>query len=349
MSKNIFITGATGSLGFNLLVRLLKKSSVKLFILVHADSLRFAQERMRGLFESEGIQIEEHQNIVLYSGKIESEFLGLQKNIYEFLAEEIDEIFHCAALTGFNLPYNIIKEVNVVGTKNILEFAKKSKIKKVNYISTTFILGNKDHLLLEGELRLGQKFSNSYEQSKYEAEILVHEYRDKGININVFRPSVIVGRYSDGKILNFKLMYETIYLCSRDIVTILPCARNLVHNLIPVDLAANMILVLSKVGYNDTFHIVSPNNTECGHFFKLAAKYFEFQLPRAVSQDNFERFNKSQIVRIMIAPFLPYLMYQGKYSFEMTKKVLDDLGEKTYFLDDDFYLRMFHFYKAQAF
>ena len=49
-------------------------------------------------------------------------YVKSEKNI-NLLRKNVDEIFHCAASTKFNLPLTEIRKINVNGTKNILDLA----------------------------------------------------------------------------------------------------------------------------------------------------------------------------------------------------------------------------------
>ena len=56
------------------------------------------------------------RNFIVLEGDIVKENLGLNRKLMSLLKKEIDEIFHCAAVTKFNWPLNKIRKVNVGGT-----------------------------------------------------------------------------------------------------------------------------------------------------------------------------------------------------------------------------------------
>ena len=81
-------------------------------------------------------------------------------------------------------------------TRNALALAHLLKVKALHYVSTAYVAGTVVGRVMEGALP-ATGFNNSYEKSKFEAEKLV---RECGIPYTIYRPSIIVGRLSDGLI-----------------------------------------------------------------------------------------------------------------------------------------------------
>ena len=97
----------------------------------------------------------------------------------------MDAVIHCAIGS---------KEVNVNGTKNLLEAALKHRIKKFIHFSTVDIYGD-----MEGEITESAPLSYSgrvYGDTKIDAEKICWEYGKKGIPIVVLRPSIVYGPYT---------------------------------------------------------------------------------------------------------------------------------------------------------
>ena len=76
-----------------------------------------------------------------------------------------------AAITDLNWPLEEVRNINVHGTKSVLDFAvlckKDGSLKKVNHISTVYVVGAKRCKFKESDLDVSQKFNNTYEQTKY--------------------------------------------------------------------------------------------------------------------------------------------------------------------------------------
>ena len=114
----------------------------------------------------------------------------------KLLLEDIDTIYHPAAL--FNLCMNLdpLKEVNVDGTVNLLSEAEKAGVRKVINWSSSSIYGCWEEPEFRGEdyeLRL-EDMLNDYAKSKFLQEIAAHEFDDQnGIRITSVRPANIYG------------------------------------------------------------------------------------------------------------------------------------------------------------
>lgn len=85
-------------------------------------------------------------------------------------AVDVSMIFHCAASTEFsdnNTEQSL--QVNVEGTRNILELAAKLNV-PLCYVSTAYIVGARAGVAKEDETDIAQTFNNVYERTKCKAE-----------------------------------------------------------------------------------------------------------------------------------------------------------------------------------
>lgn len=346
--KNIFITGSTGFLGSHILRQILLQDSSKLHLLIRGKNEEEVEKKGLAVLEKaiEGKPTEKIlKRINLIRGDVSEIDLGLSKEILRKLFSNVNEIYHCAAMTGFRIPLAVIRKVNVVGTENILKFAIRCKqIRRLNYISTAFIVGNKDCVFSENDFEIGQKFNNTYEQTKFEAEKLAHNYKKKGLKISIFRPSVIVGEYYSGETTNFRMFYEPLHFLSLELFKEVPVDLEVEHNLVPIDAVAKAIYILAENEKNeDVYHIVSPDNIKCYYFMDLAAKFFGYKNPKWVPLDKsvLERFTPIQ--KRIIAPFIPYFNYRVKFSSSKTENVLKKYKFEYPEINEQFINRLFNF------
>jgi len=104
------------------------------------------------------------------------------------------QVYHTAALAKMwcrdkNDYYNI----NVVGTRNVLELAGESGVNKIVYTSTCGVWGPTiKHPMNENDPRI-DGFAIDYERTKYLAEIEARIYSAKGLNIVTVNPSRVYG------------------------------------------------------------------------------------------------------------------------------------------------------------
>ncbi len=98
-----------------------------------------------------------------------------------------------------------IFNINVNGTKNVLQASFKNKVKRLIFISSTAVYGiPKKHPILEDDPLVGV---GPYGQSKIEAEKLCWQYINKGLNITIIRPKTFVGSYRLGV---FEILFDWI-------------------------------------------------------------------------------------------------------------------------------------------
>jgi len=191
--KTILVTGATGSLGKLLTRNLLERDDARLVFLVRAASDADARARV----ETIGA-LPEHAEV--YASDLLQPRLGLADSRYRDLAERVTCILHSAASTRFNSPLEEARINNVETTRQVLAFAGDcSHITRFGYLSTALVAGKRIGLIKEDEFEHSAGFNNTYQQSKYEAEMLV---RASGLPVVVFRPPLVYSPDESRKIGN---------------------------------------------------------------------------------------------------------------------------------------------------
>ena len=128
------------------------------------------------------------------------------KNVQFFLGNVLDIVKIEEAMTGCNYVFHLagcvkactkkpdtFYKINVLGTKNVLETARKLSIKKMIITSTAGIFGpSTDGIITETTIRNIDYF-NEYEKTKSQAEEIALEYAMKGQNIVIVNPTRIYG------------------------------------------------------------------------------------------------------------------------------------------------------------
>src|SRR5712691_4044344 len=101
----IFLTGATGFLGMEILSRFLERSERHVYALVRARDDAASTERLRSVIEDlcgDGDAYRDRWTAV--AGDIETAGLGLGAARRQELAQEVSEVIHGAASVSFSLP-----------------------------------------------------------------------------------------------------------------------------------------------------------------------------------------------------------------------------------------------------
>jgi thioester reductase-like protein len=130
-----------------------------------------------------------------------------------WIAHHCHAIVHAAASLTFvgSDPQREPWLTNVEGTRRVLDLCRRCEIRQFHYISTAYVCGLREGLILETELDLGQPMSNDYERSKLEAEKLVHRAALPQ-PATVYRPSIIVGDSQTGYTSGFHGFYAMVKL-----------------------------------------------------------------------------------------------------------------------------------------
>lgn len=199
----IFLTGITGLVGSAFTVALLqKRKDIKIVTLARKGAVRSAQKRVEDIITDQckfdGCP-EAAQDILKSIEVIEGDVVDLdpQEMAADEMLQGVNVIFHCAADVNLGKdPEGKIHRINYGGTERMVMLAKLLNVKEFHYVSTAYVAGRLKGRAMESD-PVNSGFNNSYEKSKFEAESLV---RHAGIPFTIYRPSIITGRLSDGRI-----------------------------------------------------------------------------------------------------------------------------------------------------
>jgi thioester reductase-like protein len=268
----VLLTGATGFLGHYLLRDLLLNGQ-RVVVLVRSP------ERLVTIldFWSHHLHFSLPQPIILH-GDLNLPNLGLGQADRRWLARQCRAVVHAAASTSFRSsddgePWR----TNVEGTSNLLELICAAGISAWHQVSTAFVCGHRHGTIFETDLECGQEFHNVYERSKYEAERLVRG--ERGLNVSVYRPSVIVGDSHTGYTSSYAGLYRFLELgarlagAGRVLPLRLPLTGEEPCDLVPVDWVAQAIVTLSarRECHGQTFHLTARPPASAGFIQETAA------------------------------------------------------------------------------
>jgi dihydroflavonol-4-reductase len=167
------VTGATGFIGGNV-VRALVSGGHQAKALVRPEST---------LINLQGTGVETALGDVTDRQSIASALDGC------------DAVIHCAAVYSFwSSAPDRIYEVNVEGTKNVLEEAARAKVNRVVYTSTvSTVKFHRDRSATEEDHPEPSELTGHYKKSKYLAEKVALEKAEKGLPVVVVNPTYPVG------------------------------------------------------------------------------------------------------------------------------------------------------------
>ena len=100
--------------------------------------------------------------------------LGLSGAEVRKLASEVAVIHHCAAITYLGVERRVAEQVNVGGTREVLELAALApSLERLVHWSTSLVSGARRGYVLEEELTAPAGFRNVIEETRFRAERLV--------------------------------------------------------------------------------------------------------------------------------------------------------------------------------
>jgi thioester reductase-like protein len=261
LGRGTFLTGGTGFLGGEVLARLLERDERPVYVLVRAGSDEEADARLGALVES--LLGGEHwsRRAIAVRGDVTNAWLGIGSARRDWLAERIGRIIHCAASVSFTMGLDESREINVAGTRRVVELAqlceRRGGLEEFVHVSTAYVAGTHAGTYTEADLDVGQDFRNAYERTKFEAERMVRE-RAWGLPVQVVRPSIVVGDSATGWTPTFNVLYGPMKAFSRGAYPAIPARRSAPVDVVPVDYVADSILALSgRPG--TTYHLTASD------------------------------------------------------------------------------------------
>lgn len=237
--KKVIVTGATGLLGTNVIIKLLK-NGYSVIALVRKESKYLG---------------EENENLKWVEANLSSDLSQYLKNV--------DFVIHIAAETRMNLlTYNEYRKVNYEWTVELFNQAQKYGVKKFLFISSanTLGFGSKADPGSE-EKRQKYPFTQSwYAQSKLEAE----NYLLRNANnteVIILNPTFMIGAH-DSKPSSGKLIF---WAWKKKLIFYPKGGKNFVH----VEDVANGVVNALEKGKNGEKYLLANENLSYIDFFRI--------------------------------------------------------------------------------
>lgn len=256
----VLLTGATGFLGMEVLVRLLQREDVEVVAVVRARDDEHAAERLRATLATlSGGALEARSRVRAVAGDVATEGLGLGAGHARSLQQEVEYVVHCAASVGFDLPEPEALAVNTRGTAHVLALAADmTRLERLLHVSTAYVAGRLWGVFRERDLERGQSFRNSYERSKFEAERLLAASAGE-LPLLVARPSIVVGDSRSGWTPVFNVLYWPLRAFARGLIVDAPVDPSGILDVVPVDYVADALahLLLDAPALEGPVHLVA--------------------------------------------------------------------------------------------
>jgi nucleoside-diphosphate-sugar epimerase len=255
----------------------------RVLVTVRPTQGRSAQERIADLlarmYGDEAEREKAARRVTPLEFDLASDEPTLSEDLRQKLAGCRCRVIHGAANVALDHSLEDAENINVGGTRRMLDLARAiaetAALERFGYIGTAFVAGEREGVILEEELDVGQRFHNTYEQSKCQAEALVRSYRDR-LPISIFRPSVIAGHSVTGFTTSFKTLYWPLKVFTSGLVVCIPGDPDSFYDLVPVDFVAESLLhILERPdSVGRCYHLTAGRTVSLDRAVRLTAEFF---------------------------------------------------------------------------
>ena len=268
----VFITGFPGFIAGRLVARLAADEPEFILLVqpafrarAEADVARLAAElgRPAGAFR-------------LVTGDITAPHLGLSAADAADAQTRTTLLFHLAAIYDLAVPREPAWRVNVEGTQNVNAFARTlPHLQCYHYISTCYVAGLREGLIMENELRHEAGWRNFYEETKYLAEVEVDNLKGE-IPLTIHRPAVVCGDSVTGETAKYDGVYYLIRYLQKwpRLLSGLNIGNDTVRiNLVPVDFVVEALVALARDPHaiGQTLQLADPAPLTTRELFDIIA------------------------------------------------------------------------------
>jgi nucleoside-diphosphate-sugar epimerase len=377
---HLFLSGATGFLGRVLLEEvILQKSYQGIFVLVKGQSepLLSAAERVAALLEEIAarrqwtIGRDGHTlyinganrpafPVTVVDGDVTYPDLGVKAAGYDF--SRVTHVCHAAACTSFAASEEWLENVNIKGTKHMLDFARQhfANLQIFGYVGTAYDLysGQETHVAAANSPD-PEKFVNNYTRSKWFARKSVAA---SGLPHCIFLPGIITGYAADGYIpedVPLGVIYAPLQGLALLKSACLPYSpqedplkvdfyalgdEEATLNILPVDTVAvllDRILKSDQVDPGAIYFLTNPHPLGIGKTLEVAARIVGIEGIRLVN-DLTGRTRLEKLFIKMLAPYRPFMLGKvGIYDMSNTLKIAGDVALPL--PDEDLLIKLFEY------
>ena len=268
--ETLFITGFPGFIANRLLERLARRECD--FILLVQPSLR-----SRAVAEIERIaQLGGQSDFRIVEGDISEPGLALNVADLELVQQLTTRVFHLAAVYDLAVPEDIAMRVNAGGTRNVVDLARTlSRLRQFHHVSTCYVAGKREGVILETELRHDAGYRNFYEESKNLAEQEVDSAKND-LPVTIHRPAVVCGDSQTGETGKYDGVYYLIHYLLRwpSVLSQINIGNHEVSlNLVPVDFVVDAMAAMAfeERAIGKTLQLADPSPLTTNQLFNAIA------------------------------------------------------------------------------
>lgn len=273
----VLLTGATGYFGTFVLAELLRETSAQVVCIVRGVSPESARARVAGSLSRRGCGVEPEvfaRRVSCLCGDIARPRLDLNPDAFQRLSEDIDLIIHTAARVSMLLPYDALRASNSLALEWVIRLAALGKPKTLHHVSTVEILsdmhrGHPQALAERAAAPSPALIEGGYGQSKWVAEKLVEQARERGVRAYIHRPGRLTAHSVSGAFNDDDFLVHLLDACGRvGAAPILDVAVDMT----PVDAASRALVRLAQTEPDlPVSHLVHPHAVSWSGLLEMVA------------------------------------------------------------------------------
>ena len=269
-----FVTGATGFIGKRLVKALLARKGAKVHFLVRPGS----EGKLAALYEFWGLSGAGKARAMPVTGDLTAKKLGVAPETLKSLKGSIDAVYHLAAVYDLSADAESQVQVNIDGTRNMVEFAKAVDAGHVHHVSSIAAAGLYEGVFREDMFEEAEGLDHPYFMTKHESEKIVR--KECKLPWTVYRPALVVGDSKSGEMDKIDGPYYFFKLIQR-MRQILPPWLPSVGieggriNIVPVDFVVACLDHISHAKIDNKgkcYHLVDPKGYRVGDVLDIFSK-----------------------------------------------------------------------------
>lgn len=263
----ILVTGGTGLVGSHLLFELSKSQQNIRAIYRTKKTI----EKVKTVFSYYTDSVATHFDRIEW---VEADLSDIPKLTEAF--EGIKEVYHCAALISFNpSDYHKLREINILGTANIVNLSIINGIQKLCYVSSVATMGYNPEKITEETAWNSEDSKSVYAITKYEAEMEVWRGIQEGVPSVIVNPGVILGPgfFESGSGGLFKRVHSGLRYATHGVAGYVGV----------VDVIKSMVLLMNSDCKNERYIIVAENLSSLD-FTTLISNAFNLVPPKKIAR-----------------------------------------------------------------
>jgi NAD(P)-dependent dehydrogenase (short-subunit alcohol dehydrogenase family) len=266
-----FVTGATGFIGKRLVKTLLARRGATVYFLLRPES----EGKLGELLEFWGAS---RTRAIPVLGDLTTKKLGVSAEAIKGLKGQVDHVYHLAAVYDLKADEASQVQVNIEGTRNVVEFAKAIDAGHLHHVSSIAAAGLYEGVFREDMFEEAEGLDHPYFMTKHESEKIVR--KESKVPWTVYRPAMVVGDSATGEMDKIDGPYYFFKLIQRMRQVLPPWMPGIGLeggriNIVPVDFVVAALDHISHAKADldkKCFHLVDPQGYRVGDVLDIFSK-----------------------------------------------------------------------------